>query len=239
VTFTLACVMVRGKRPAKPRRTRQGKHIAKRPRYTGKWVDRLRAMVARHTDRPFRTVCLTDQPEALPKGVEPVVIPNRGDVRGWWAKMNLFDPEMPFDERVLYLDLDVLVLGDLAPIIDYPADFALCADSAPDWQGRGDRRTIKGYNSSCMVWDHLARARFYRDFDAGMPDRLWGDQDALKQMSPNEATFPEEWVVRVRPHSHPFDPAVKLGLCVKWKNNKLLKETDWFGQYWSGRGVQQ
>jgi hypothetical protein len=228
VSFTLACVMVRGK----PLDRRQRMRPVKRPRYTAKWVARLRAMVARHTGRPFRTVCLTDQPEVMPEGVEPVVIANPTDGRGWWAKMNLFDPAMPFDGRVLYLDLDVVVLGDLAPFIDFPADFALCADSAPDWQGKKGLRAIKRYNSSCMVWDHKARRRFFDDFQAEWKAELWSDQDALALMSPDEATFPEDWVVRVRPHSFPFDPAARLGLCIKWKNNKLLKETDWFGRYW-------
>lgn len=216
MTFTLACVMVKG-----PRR-----------RYTGKWVERLRGMVARHTDRPFRTVCLTDQPKEMPEGVEPALIRNPGEGRGWWAKMNLFHPGMPFDGRVLYLDLDVLVLGDLAPIIDFPADFAICADSAPEWQGKNELKVIKRYNSSCMVWDHKARQRFFHAFKPEWMNELWSDQDALAMMSRKEMTFPPEWFTRVGPNSHPFDPAVKIGLCIKWKNNKLEKKADWFRDYW-------
>ena len=216
MTFTLACVMVRGRRR----------------RYSAKWVDRLRRMVARHTDRPFRTVCLTDQPETMPEGVEPVVIPNRGHGRGWWSKLHLFHPGMPFDRRVLYLDLDVLVLGDLAPIVDFPADFAICADSASAWQGKDELKVIKAYNSSCMVWDHRARERFFRDFKPEWMGELWSDQDALARMSPRESTFPPEWFTRVGPDCYPFAPDVKVGLCIKYKNNKAAKLFPWFKELW-------
>ncbi|MCK2183510.1 glycosyltransferase [Halomonas getboli] len=35
---------------------------------------------------------------------------------GWWAKLELFRPDIAGD--LLYLDLDTVVLGDLAPLID-------------------------------------------------------------------------------------------------------------------------
>lgn len=44
----------------------------------------------------------------------PTVRP-RHDWPGWWSKLNLFDPELiPGD--LLYLDLDTVVPGDLAPL---------------------------------------------------------------------------------------------------------------------------
>lgn len=221
MSFTLACVMVKGKRR----------------RYTGKWVERLQAMVAKHSDRPFRTVCLTDQPKEMPEGVEAVRIANPTQGRGWWAKMCLFDPAMPFDSRVLYLDLDVIVLNDLRPIIDFPADFAICADNGSAWQGKGDLKVIKRYNSSCMVWDHRARRRFLANFKPDWMNGLWSDQDAIAHMSPREKTFPPEWFTRIGPDSYPFSPEVKVGLCIKWKNNKAEKAFPWFRQYWSETGA--
>ena len=221
MTFTLACVMVRGKRR----------------KYSPKYVHRLRQMVGRHTDRPFRTVCLTDQPDDMPEGVEAVRIPGLGedDARGWWRKMYLFHPGMPFGDRVLYLDLDVLVVGDLAPIIDYPADFAIAPDSAPDFRGKGQWKTVKGYQSSVMVWDHRARERFFTGFDPTMPNRLWGDQDALKEMSPDERTFPGQWFKRLTPSGpENWVPETKVVFCIKYayKNHRAAKIFPWFKDYW-------
>jgi len=217
MSFTLACVMVRGRK----------RH------YTAKWVDRLRRMVARHTDQPFRVVCLTDQPEAMPAGVEAIEVEAPTEGRGWWAKMRLFDPALPLAGRVLYLDLDVIVLGDLGGIIDFPADFAICADSAPGWQGADGLRTIKGYNSSCMVWDAGARRRFWDEFRPEWAGELWGDQDALARISPGEATFPREWFTRVGARSFPFDPVIKIGFCIKTKNSRAAAQWPWFKELWN------
>lgn len=218
MTFTLACVMVAGKRRA----------------YTPEYVDKLRKMVARHTRKPFNTVCLTDQPEVMPEGVTPVVAPPTAKgMRGWWRKIDLFNPVMPFGARVLYLDLDVLVVGDLDPIIDFPADFAIAPDSAPNFEGRGQWKTIKGYQSSAMVWDHKSRNKFFTRFDPDMPNRLWGDQDALKEISPNEQTFPKDWFKRVTPGGpENWIPATKVVFCIKYKNHKARRLFPWFEDYW-------
>lgn len=54
-------------------------------------------------------VCLTDM--AVP-GVPVVQMANHWP--GWWSKMNLFSKAIPGD--LLYLDLDTVVIGDLAPL---------------------------------------------------------------------------------------------------------------------------
>lgn len=55
--------------------------------------------------------CLSDVPV---RGVP--TIPLQHGWPGWWAKMELFRPDIPGD--LLYLDLDTVVRGDLQPLID-------------------------------------------------------------------------------------------------------------------------
>lgn len=218
MSFTLACVMVRGKKR----------------KYSPKYVHRLREMVRRHTDRPFTMVCLTDTPDEMPPGVVAVKVPPVGpNERGWWRKIMLFHPDIPFKGRVLYLDLDVLVIRSIDEILDFPADFAIAPDSAPNFEGKKKHKTVKGYQSSVMVWDHGARSRFYTEFDPKMPFRLWGDQDAIKEMSPNERTFPSEWFKRLTPAGpESWIESTKVVLCVKYKNHRAMKLFPWFRQYW-------
>lgn len=147
--------------------------------------------------------------------------------------MDLFHPNMPFKGRVLYLDLDVLVVGDINPILDFPADFAIAPGSAPNFQTPGGLKMVRGYQSSVMVWDHRARSRFYTEFDPQVKKRLYGDQDALKEMSPNETTFPPEWFERVGPDGPDgWTSDTKVVLCVKYKNHRAVKEFPWFKDYW-------
>lgn len=89
--------------------------------YTPEWVYALRRGVARHLDRPFDFVCLTDRAIAVPW----VPLPN--DWPGWWAKICLFAPGI-FRGPVLYLDLDTLPVGELSEIASYRGPFAMIDD---------------------------------------------------------------------------------------------------------------
>src|SRR5690349_10188048 len=118
MSLTIACVLVRGHVP-----------------FSVEYVERLHAMCKRTIARPFRFVCLTDQADRMPDGVIPVRTHLPAGLRGWWAKVNLFDPRLFRSGRVIYFDLDVLLLGGIDEIIDYPAPFALASDgSSPDWK---------------------------------------------------------------------------------------------------------
>jgi hypothetical protein len=217
VTLTVACLWVKGK----------GKRA-----YTVEYVERLRSMVQRNLDRPFRMVCLTDRPDLLPEGIEAVEVSRQKKVRPWWLKTKLFSPDMPFTGRVLYLDLDVLVTGDLSPIVDYPAEFAICPDSAPGFTGAHGRVTVKGYNSSVMVWDAGVRPEIHTDLKPVTKAALWSDQDWIRQRFPNEKTFPAAWFRRLSAGPPPWPAETKVVLCIKIKNAEAATLYPWFEPLW-------
>jgi hypothetical protein len=214
MSVTVACVLVRG-------------HVDFRPLY----VERLHSMVTRHIDRPFRFVCLTDQPQRMPAGVEAIQIRLPPRVKGWWAKVNLFRPGI-FTGRILYLDLDVLLVSSLALIIDYPAPFALVPDGAPNFQGHGNRKCVKRYNSSVMVWDAGVATDLYTQWTPAVTNRLWGDQDLIGERFPNEATMPLEWFPRLSAVQPPWPDAAKVVLCKRPKNVEAARKWPWFAQAW-------
>ena len=214
MNLTIACVLVRG-------------HVDFRPIY----VERLRSMVARYVDRPFRFVCLTDQPKSMPHGVEGIEIPSPGRLKGWWSKVNLWRPGL-FEGRVLYLDLDVLLVSPLAPVIDYPARFALVPDGAPNFHGKGAQKVVKRYNSSVMVWDAGVATELYTEWDARVANRLWGDQDLIGERFPDEATMPAEWFPRLSAVQPPWPDEAKVILCKRPKNIDAARQWPWFAQAW-------
>ena len=65
----------------------------------------------RQVDQYGTFVCLTDQPQDL-GGIS--TFPLIADYPGWWSKVSIFAIYGP----VLYLDLDVNIMGDLTPIIE-------------------------------------------------------------------------------------------------------------------------
>jgi len=71
------------------------------------------------------------------------------DATLWWGKAYLFSEEAGLDgHRVLFLDLDQVVVGDLSDLADYRGPFAvLSTDSIACELASG------GYNSSVMAWE--------------------------------------------------------------------------------------
>ena len=103
-------------------------------KYGPDYVNRLYAMVTRHLARPFRFVCLTDDAAGLRGEVIAAPIPSMPTIaqpkeRGW-LKIASFSPELApvLDETVLFLDLDVVVMGDLDPLFDHPGAFPMIRD---------------------------------------------------------------------------------------------------------------
>jgi hypothetical protein len=93
--------------------------------YGPEYPNRLAAAVGRNLHRPHRFVCLTDDPTGLRCPSEPIF----ASYPGWWSKLVLFKPHAALmGERVLYLDLDTVILQDIGFLADYQGDFALLRD---------------------------------------------------------------------------------------------------------------
>jgi len=101
--------------------------------YGPEYVNRLHAGVARHLARPFRFVCFTDDPVGLDTTIDARPLPDTGasatrDSR--WRKLALLRDDLPdWHGTVLFLDLDVVIVGDLAPFIDSPGAFYAIRDA--------------------------------------------------------------------------------------------------------------
>ena len=138
--------------------------------YDASHVERLEGMVAAHLSQPHRFVCIDDSPWP-----------------GWWAKVSLFDPGR-FDGRVLYLDLDVTVVGSLDDLAAYPHPFAAISDYLNPLV----------LNSSVMAWDASVSTRgvadrVFTEFSASVMERLHGDQDWITKQMPAAVRFPRRW----------------------------------------------
>lgn len=212
---TVACVWVNGHVP-----------------YSVEYVTRLAAMVAKWMDRPYRFVCLTDRPRDLPKGIETIRVPSPRPLFGWWAKIALFGPSVASVGRVLYLDLDTLIVGALAPLLDFPAPFAL-VPHAGDFNGREGLAVVKRFNSSVMVWDAGVPGRLFADWTPDIARRLHGDQDWVGEQMPDAATFPSSWCPRLsNVYGPPFAAGTTVILAKVPKNHIAAKKWPWFREIW-------
>jgi hypothetical protein len=153
-------------------------------KYGAEWVIRLRNMVARHLPCAHEFVCYTEAP------VEGVVCqPLPSSLPGWWAKVGLFKPGLSAGET-LYLDLDVVIRGDIGAIrrtddgkVWALDDFSYSLTN-PREMGPETRRLLGGVgtcNSSVLYWRGDAGRRVWDAFTPGVMERLHGDQNWITQ----------------------------------------------------------
>lgn len=75
----------------------------------------------------WRFVCLTDDPSWLDQSIEVLPLPT--DIKGWWGKLYLFKPGLfPDGERMVFFDLDTLIVGSLEKLLQYQGDMAILRD---------------------------------------------------------------------------------------------------------------
>jgi hypothetical protein len=212
--ITVACVLWKG-------------NFRKR-QYTEDWVINLKGMVERNMPQNFNFICLTNA-EPIP-GVKTQNL--RANLAGWWAKLELFTQKLPGD-RILYLDLDLLVLQNLDAFINFPHPFGILRGKP----GSTEYGVYPGYNSSVMVWDKGQEKPIAEKIRSGIDwTKYRGDQDFLKHNFPNFATFPDGWVTKIRYHRK-GDKCIppkqtKILLCMPYKNNVAVQKYPWMKEFW-------
>lgn len=178
-------------------------------KYGNQYVERLRNGVARHLHRPYRFVCLTDQPERIAQvEYEPI-----GDLQlpGWWAKMYLFAHNWRYGQRVIFLDLDMVICSDIGKLAEVTEPFAICDNFTRRAGGHWPCR----YSSACMVFNPELDSGVWERFEQNRrgyikgPYEKYGDQRIIELLYPNAALLQPKvgehfflhyrWLTRNRP----------------------------------------
>ena len=76
----------------------------------------------------YEVLCFTDCQHARVPGVTFIPFIHRWyDCRGWWAKLELFRPDV--EDDLFYIDLDTVITGDICPILEsLSPDFTMLRD---------------------------------------------------------------------------------------------------------------
>jgi hypothetical protein len=137
-----------------------------RTTYTSEHVNALAAMTARYYNHPHRFFCVTDDPEGLADGIEYVplwpdhfnlVNPSHPTSRpNCYPRLKLFSREMAaiFGPRYVSLDLDMVMVDDVAPLWQRPEGFVI-------YDARGDDH----YNGSMFLQTAGFHQEVWDDFD--------------------------------------------------------------------------
>jgi len=99
----------------------------------------LRDMIAKHYALPHRFVCVTDEPHALP-GIETIPLwpdacrvpsPIGRSYPSCYRRLKVFAPDAGemFGPRLVSIDLDSVIVGNIVPLFDRPEDFVIWGES--------------------------------------------------------------------------------------------------------------
>lgn len=161
--------------------------------------------------RPFRFVCLTDDPVGLDPGIEPVALPDFAIDRahwvpGMWPKLAAFKPGLFADGTpVLLLDVDVLIVRDLGPLVDRIRETG-AVHTIQDWPGlierwanrpgastRGSNSSVTGFvagsEDAVRVWEAFRDRAF-----AELTLIAGNDQLFLDAVCQDRRFWPVDWV---------------------------------------------
>lgn len=98
-------------------------------KYGPEYVNILESMVRRNVwQEPYDFVCFTDDPFGVNPWIRTAPLPYNAP--GWWGKMGLYQETVPGirTDRLLFLDLDVVITGRLDEILTWPSAHAMIRD---------------------------------------------------------------------------------------------------------------
>ena len=164
-------------------------------RYPAMFVNRLYAMVARHTSWRVRFVCFTDDPSGIRAGVECQPLPKVDydpALGKYWPKLGLMQKDLGgLTGMTLFLDLDLVILDTIDAFFTYPGRFLIIRE----WKD-----PEKGYGNSSVV-------RYFIGAESAVLDRFHAtppqviiekyaskEQNFLTKAVDDVAFWPAEWV---------------------------------------------
>lgn len=180
-------------------------------KYSHDYVVKLRDQL-----KGYNLICLTDQPERV-EGIEYRECFE--GLEGWYQKLGLFQKGY-IEKRTLFLDLDVIVTGDISHFFNWPYNFGIAQDFI--WNG---------FNSSVMIIEPDCKPEIYERYKRNPFIHKKGDQGIIEDVFPDAKTFPRDWCVSYKVDKITKKPHNKI-VVFHGKPNPPDCKDEWIGEYW-------
>lgn len=160
-------------------------------KYSSEYVNILKRMVDRHLTLEYEFVCLTENSKGLDPSIRTIQLPE--SLTGWWCKPYMFSSALPLEGTILYIDLDVVIAGNLDKLFTWEPDrWCVIRDFTkvmrPNWQK---------YNSSVIRFKSGQLNHVWQRFAADKQNimrRHFGDQDWLYEADKGARLWPDSWI---------------------------------------------
>lgn len=218
-------------------------------KFSEDYVYNLKSMVERNTTVPHQFVCFSDREL---EGIKTVKLIS--GYQGWWNKMQMFNTDFRLGNRVVYLDLDTLIVGNIDWLLEYDGmfmgieDLGAVNEHQPELKGR--------LQSGVMAWDYRLNSHLWNRFtSSGESQRYRGDGEYLNHIVPK---YQRDFIQKrykgklksykyqvysegitddlsiICFHGRPSIPqAMTENVTTGWKNSgKTYEPQDWIKDYW-------
>lgn len=196
--------------------------------YGSEYVNNLSRMVKRNFSLGFpgKVVCFTDDPKGIDEGIEIRELPQ--GLNGWWNKLYLFkEGVFKKGERILYIDLDTLIVGGLDDICKYNGEFAILRDFYRP----------HGLGSGLMAWRGGFGKEIWGSFEkAGYPDIPGGDQAWIERCLPKADLLQDLYpgIYSFKAHCQPDPPKGAKIICFHGQPKPHNCGVEWVDGVWNG-----
>lgn len=138
----------------------------------GIYVEKLFSMVSRHLNIPFTFFCLTTKREAVSHIKDIVIIDMPKELEKWdrnLPKFYMYNKELPIQGKVLFFDLDSIIMGSLNDLVNSSDEFI----GIKPWRSKNWKKGW--FLGSVLFW--LADGRWSFMWDAISSDPIgWGEK---------------------------------------------------------------
>lgn len=199
-------------------------------RYSPHWVQNLKNMVDRHLSVEHDFVCLSNV------DVPTRRIPLEYDYPGWWSKLELFKPNLPIDNKILFIDLDTIIIDNINGFVTYDEDLVMCDEEFTDQprQVRNKENTITfyKYSSKVVLYRPGTFPDIWNNFSEDIIEKYRGDQDWINTQVQGIKTFPQKWFMRTKhcKDKKPEGPKMICGNPIK--PDEAAKKWKWAKEEW-------
>lgn len=179
-------------------------------KYGPRFINRLYAMVERNITPPFTFTCFTDnregiRPEVLCEDLPPLDVEMPVNTKGIWQKSRLWGPHLgTLEGPVLFLDLDIVVVGNLDPFfsVGTPDQVILALNPVRPLERLGQTSVYR-----FPVGKLVPLQETFRADPQGIADTYKFEQRFVTRKAPGGVSFfPRTWVRHFRYQCMPTFP---------------------------------
>ena len=212
------------------------------------YVYNLKAMVKRNTTIEHKFVCFSDR--QIP-GIETLILPK--GMMGWWNKIYMFKKNNGLSDRVVYLELDTVIVNNIDWLLEWNGDFMGIEDlgAINSHQSHLKNKLQSAilafdYNKNHAIWDYYIKNK------VTIEKKIRGDGEYLQAILPVDYRtllqniFPNK-LASYKYHIYPNRPNKEMSIvCFHGRPSIIQSMTetvvtpmatyepnDWVKEYWN------